>query len=274
MWQKANRFCYELSRHPAILDYVEDIIGPNFFQVCDWSETKTRAQQSSVRTRDDALTRTYLGCSGAATFSKRIHRTGPLYRGKNALAYRSLDVKTRAVRCTNVPVALARHQDAQYWPLQPQRTCTVWLAFWDSDEANGAMRVVKGSHRLGPMRHHQIPELNESGVNVLNQEADEDQIDPANIVSLNLKAGQISLHDDGLLHGSLANTDARLRCGLTMRYCPTEVKCDLGVWPTYESMIARGVDTFRHNPEGSPPTGFAVPPRMFPHTSDFAKQGL
>lgn len=145
----------------------------------------------------------------------------------------------------------------------------MWLAFWDSDEANGAMRVVKGSHRLGALRHHQIPELNENGVNVLSQEADEDQIDPTKVVSLSLKAGQMSLHDDGLLHGSLANTDTRVRCGLTMRYCPTEVKCDLDVWPTYESMIARGVDVFRHNPEGAPPSGFAVPHKMFPHTSDF-----
>ena len=32
MWQKANRFCYELSRTPAILDYVQGILGPDFFQ--------------------------------------------------------------------------------------------------------------------------------------------------------------------------------------------------------------------------------------------------
>jgi hypothetical protein len=32
MWQKANRFCYEISRHPAILDYVESLAGPNFYQ--------------------------------------------------------------------------------------------------------------------------------------------------------------------------------------------------------------------------------------------------
>ena len=31
-----------------------------------------------------------------------------------------------------------RSQDAQYWPLTPARTVSVWLAFWDSDEANGA----------------------------------------------------------------------------------------------------------------------------------------
>ena len=42
--------------------------------------------------------------------------------------------------------------------------------------------------------------------------------------------------------GSLANNSERLRCGLTMRYCPTEVKCDMTVWPNFESMICRGID--------------------------------
>ena len=157
-------------------------------------------------------------------------------------------------------------QDAQYWPLTPQRTVSVWLAFWDSDEGNGAMRVVKGSHKLGELRHH----ANDAENYVLNQEADEDQIDEEKIVSMNLRAGFCSLHDDGLLHGSLPNeSDDRVRCELVMRYCPTEVKCDLGTWPTYESMIARGVDHFRHNPEGTPPTLEAVPPKMFPSTSEF-----
>ena len=32
MWHKANRWIYDLARTPAILDYVEDLIGPNFFQ--------------------------------------------------------------------------------------------------------------------------------------------------------------------------------------------------------------------------------------------------
>jgi hypothetical protein len=49
-----------------------------------------------------------------------------------------------------------------------------------------------------------------------------------------------------------------------------QVKCDLSVWPTYESMIARGVDRYRNNPEGVPPTrDIAAPPKMFPHTSEF-----
>jgi len=31
-WHKANRWFYDLCRTPAILDYVEDLLGPDFFQ--------------------------------------------------------------------------------------------------------------------------------------------------------------------------------------------------------------------------------------------------
>lgn len=72
----------------------------------------------------------------------------------------------------------------RYWPLSPQRTVTIWLAVWDADEGNGAMRVVRGSHTWGALRHH----VNDSSAYVLNQEADEDQIDPDQVVSMNLKA--------------------------------------------------------------------------------------
>ena len=32
MWHKASKKFYDLCRTPAILDYVEDLIGPNFVQ--------------------------------------------------------------------------------------------------------------------------------------------------------------------------------------------------------------------------------------------------
>ena len=77
----------------------------------------------------------------------------------------------------------------QYWPLTPHRTVTVWLAFWDADESNSALRIVRGSHKHGQLRHHS----NQAENYVLNQEADEDQIDPDKVVSLDLKAGQVRL---------------------------------------------------------------------------------
>jgi len=84
MWHKASKKFHDLCRTPVILDYVEDLLGPNFVQ---W---------------------------GGQFFSK--------------------EPKDGSV----VPW----HQDAQYWPLNPSNAVTVWLAVFDTDEENAAMKVV------------------------------------------------------------------------------------------------------------------------------------
>jgi hypothetical protein len=73
-------------------------------------------------------------------------------------------------------------------------------------------------------------------------------------VPLRLKAGEVSLHDDRAVHGSPANPSARRRAGLTIRYSATEVKNDLSVNPHFKTFLCRGVDTYRHNPAGTPPS--------------------
>ena len=160
------------------------------------------------------------------------------------------------------------HQDTQYWPLKPAKAVTVWLALYDTDEKNGAMKIVKGSHKEVIFNHH----INKAKNLVLNQEVSDDQFDHSDIVSLNLKAGEISLHDDGLLHGSEANNSNRRRCGITMRYSPVDVKADLSIWPHFETQLVRGKDVFQHNPIAQIPKGEATPNQKFQHSSDFENQ--
>jgi ectoine hydroxylase-related dioxygenase (phytanoyl-CoA dioxygenase family) len=150
------------------------------------------------------------------------------------------------------------HQDAQYWPLTPQHAVTVFIAITDCLPENACMRVIPGTHRAGILRHH----TSEDGRHVLRQELDEGEFDPEDAVDLDLRAGEISLHHDGLVHGSGANLSTRRRVGFTMRFSGTEVKCDLSVWPNFQAFLARGVDEFRHNPAGTRPKGFGAPTGM------------
>lgn len=116
------------------------------------------------------------------------------------------------------------HQDCSYWPLTPTKSITVWLAIDDADEANGCMEVVAGSHKFGLIEY--IPSGEGSG-NVLNQTV----TDPekyGQIVRTPVRAGQMSVHSDLLLHGSPPNDSDRRRCGLTLRYCPADVVALLG----------------------------------------------
>ena len=127
------------------------------------------------------------------------------------------------------------------------------------------MKVVKGSHRKGKFNHN----INSAKHLALDQEVSKNQFNQIDVVSLDLNAGEISLHDDGTLHGSDANTSDRVRSGITMRFCPTNVKCDLDVWPTFEAYMARGVDKHNLNPIGPRPTNELYPVRKFQHSSEF-----
>src|ERR1035441_853541 len=45
------------------------------------------------------------------------------------------------------------HQDAYYWPMTPQNSVTVWLAFDDVDKENGAMQIIPWSQKHGLIKH-------------------------------------------------------------------------------------------------------------------------
>ncbi|HZG55048.1 phytanoyl-CoA dioxygenase family protein [Paenibacillus sp.] len=144
---------------------------------------------------------------------------------------------------------VAWHQDAYYWPLSPHHSVTVWLAFTDVDEENGAMKVIPKTHKAGLIKHNTV-----SSDSVLALELEQGTFDERDAKSLTLRAGQMSLHDDNIVHGSPANGSDRWRTGLTIRYSGTNVKCDLSRAPQFKAYLVRGVDEFKHNPEGIVPT--------------------
>ena len=110
------------------------------------------------------------------------------------------------------------HQDGEYWPIRPIATCTVWIAIDDATPENGCLRVVRGSHKDRALHQHRT---NASLNLTLNQELPLSEIDDDRVVDLVLEAGQMSLHDVFLVHGSEANRSDRQRRGMTLRFMPT-----------------------------------------------------
>ena len=51
------------------------------------------------------------------------------------------------------------------------------------------------------------------------------------------KAGDISIHNPTIIHGSNANTSDQWRVGLTLRYIPTSTKV---TWENHENIMCRG----------------------------------
>jgi len=142
------------------------------------------------------------------------------------------------------------HQDAYYWPMTPQNSVTVWLAFDDVDQENGAMQIIPGSQKHGLIKHRRSTATD----SVLTLELETGTFSEDKAVSLCLKAGEVSLHDDRAVHGSPANPSGRRRAGLTIRYSGTNVKNDMSVNPNFKTYLCRGADNYRHNPTGPVPT--------------------
>lgn len=127
------------------------------------------------------------------------------------------------------------HQDASFWSLSPARTVTVWLAIDDADETNAAMQFIPGTHDKGAMAVRQSSEGAVFHKETANAETLGTPFTNA------LTAGQISLHADMLVHGSQPNKSDRRRCGLTLRYCPPEVRFTDTKWANgVEAILCRG----------------------------------
>ena len=110
------------------------------------------------------------------------------------------------------------HQDGEYWPITPLATCTVWIALDDATTSNGCLRFLPGSHKTKNLESHHI---NHASDVALPLELDNHHIDESKAESIELKAGQISLHDVFLMHASEANRSNQSRRGMTLRYMPT-----------------------------------------------------
>jgi len=109
------------------------------------------------------------------------------------------------------------HQDGHYWPIRPLANCTVWLAIDDSVIENGCLRVLPRSHQAQRLFGHHHDERENL---TLNKAVDDEHRQEFDETDVELRAGQMSLHDVYLVHGSNRNTSNRRRAGLAIRYMP------------------------------------------------------
>jgi ectoine hydroxylase-related dioxygenase (phytanoyl-CoA dioxygenase family) len=65
--------------------------------------------------------------------------------------------------------------------------------------------------------HHRLDERPD---HALDQRIDETEFDTAQIVDVQLRAGQMSIHDVYAIHGSRPNTSSKRRVGFAIRYMP------------------------------------------------------
>ena len=121
------------------------------------------------------------------------------------------------------------HQDGGYWPLEPMKVVTLWLAVDRADRENGCMRVIPGTHKL------QLIDMQDAKAKggVLELETPPEYVEEDKAVDIILDPGDVEVHHPNIVHGSYANASPRRRCGLTIRYIPTSTKVITDhAWPS------------------------------------------
>lgn len=95
------------------------------------------------------------------------------------------------------------HQDLGYWPTGTPEplTATCSLALDDADSENGCLKVVPGSHKKGLRPHRPLMGEDREKSHILSVELTAD--DP--VVELPLRRGDITVHDEMIIHGSGGN---------------------------------------------------------------------
>ena len=103
----------------------------------------------------------------------------------------------------------AWHQDQAYWiSTDDRRTATCWLALDDSTVDNGCMQFLPGSHREAVRPHRPAGTSREEQHTLVTDLRPDDELRPVPI-----RRGDITVHNEGVLHGSAGNrtSDSRRR---------------------------------------------------------------
>ena len=138
------------------------------------------------------------------------------------------------------PAFVSWHQDSTYWGLSRPDVVSAWVAFTPANNANGAMKVIPGTHKIDQIAHRDT--FDKHNLLTRGQEVAVD-VDESKAVTIALEPGEMSLHHVRLVHGSPPNTSNDRRIGFAIRYVPTSVSQIAGA---DSATLVRGTDRHHH----------------------------
>lgn len=97
-------------------------------------------------------------------------------------------------------ISIGWHRDRPYMGFDPETSTTAWIALSDCTAANGCMQALPGPDRREIERGDREP------------------------INVELKAGEMSLHDSEILHGSNPNDSDVKRVGFAIRFVTPEAR--------------------------------------------------
>ena len=131
---------------------------------------------------------------------------------------------------------VAWHQDNTYLELTPPVAVGIWIALTDSKRDNGALQVIPGVHSE-VLPYDMVPEEN----HMLRFSRQVRGVDGSKAAALELEPGQMSMHGNGVVHGSEPNRSDRRRVGFACIYLAPHVVPKKG--GRMSASLMRGADT-------------------------------
>ena len=191
-----------------VMKFLRGEVNPDGKDLCDMSGATDRTPDEYT-VFNAMLPRRYYPPMQGNIYERRTHSIATqLQRGKQM----KIDYDQLLAKRPRAPDSVfAWHQDSAYWPplaFDPA-TCTCWLAIDDSTVQNGCMRFLPGSNREAEIRKHAPVKLASAG------RADEESshalctalsdADEKNARRVEIKRGDITVHDQRVVHGSGPN---------------------------------------------------------------------
>ena len=114
------------------------------------------------------------------------------------------------------------HQDNFYWNIVDAKALNVWIALSKSSKLNGGLCYLKGSQKLGTLKH-QLSFMKGSS-----QKIGDDVIKNLNFKKIfpTLNIGDCVIHHSEIIHGSRANLSNKDRIGVAISYAAKKSQID------------------------------------------------
>ena len=122
---------------------------------------------------------------------------------------------------------------------------SLWVAGTSSTVKNGCMRVIPGTQNKRLLKTSEMMQVDTEEY-ALDLAIHPDQIDDSEAVDIEMEAGDVSVHNPFIIHGSYANLSDQWRMCLTLRYIPTTTYVNREHW---ECILLRGnaVEEIKNN---------------------------
>ena len=130
------------------------------------------------------------------------------------------------------------HQDNTYWGLSSRNVITAWFAISNASVDAGCMKVMPGTHQGETLKHEDTYHQD----NMLTRGQVIPGLDESRAVYMPLRAGEMSLHNYCLAHGSGPNVSPDRRIGVSMHFMPPQTRQVVGSWDC--AALVRGEDRY------------------------------